>query len=717
MTDREQKRVYLFSEGNKDMKLILGGKGANLAEMKQMGLPIPPGFTITCQTCLEYFDDKDIIDKIRQDVLAALESVEKETGRKFGDVKNPLLVSVRSGAPVSMPGMMDTVLNLGMNEKIVEALIKKTGNKRFVLDSYRRFIQMFANVVMGVDIEKFDKILTNYKKKHGEKAKDTDLTAEDFEGIIKEYKELYRAELGSDFPEDPMEQLFMAIEAVFKSWNNKRAIAYRQIHKVPNYGTAVNVQAMVYGNMGDDSATGVAFTRNPATGEKKHYGDFLKNAQGEDVVAGIRTPMKIEQMAEEFPDAYKELVDIFNKLEHHYKDMQDIEFTIENNKLYILQTRTGKRTGDAYIKIATDMLHEGLIDEKQALMQINAYSLEQVLHPRVKTEMELKMEKKFDEIEMLKRNFITTGVAASPGAAIGKIVLDADTAVKLVLEEQEKVILCRPETKPDDVQGMKASQGVLTQRGGKTSHAAVVARGMGIPCVTGAEELNIDVENKTITYWDKNKKDYSVLKEGDVISIDGNFGRVYVGRVPIKIPELTDDFKEILKIADKYRRLGVRANADTPVDAKKSIEYGAEGIGLCRTEHMFMAKERLPIVQQMILAETEDELNDALNKIEKMQTSDFYEILKVMAGKPVIIRLLDPPLHEFLPSLEKLIIENQELKLKGGDEEKLKENEKLLKEVRAMSEANPMLGLRGCRLGIMRPEINAMQVRAIMNAS
>ncbi|MHA1791096.1 MAG: pyruvate, phosphate dikinase [Promethearchaeota archaeon] len=692
-----EKHVYLFDEGNKDMKNILGGKGANLAEMKSMGLPIPPGFTISCQTCLVYFDDKSIIEKIRPDILNALKKVEEETGKKFNDPGNPLLVSVRSGAPMSMPGMMDTVLNLGMNEKIIEGLIKKTNNERFVLDSYRRFIQMFGDVVMGIEHEKFEEILTRYKEKIGPDAKDTDLTIDDLKGIIKDYKELYKKEIGSEFPDDPMDQLFLAIEAVFKSWNNPRAITYRKINKIPNFGTAVNVQAMVYGNMGDESATGVAFTRNPATGEKQYFGEFLKNAQGEDVVAGIRTPMKIQEMEREFPGVYKELVDVFKKLEAHYKDMQDIEFTIEQNKLYLLQTRTGKRTTKAAVKIAIDMLDEGLIDEETAVLRVDPYQIDQLLHKRVDENSDAKP--------------FAKGLAASPGAAIGQLVFDADVAEHQVNEENKKVILARPETKPDDIHGLVVAEGVLTQHGGMTSHAAVVARGMGKPCVAGVESIKIDVEKKQLTCGDM------TLKEGDVISIDGTTGAIYKGAVPLIEPEISEEFNKILEIADKYRRLGVRANADTPDDAKNAIQFGAEGIGLCRTEHMFMAQERLPVVQKMILAKNKEDLDDALSKIEKMQTSDFYEILKVMEGKPVIIRLLDPPLHEFLPELESLLLETQELKLTGGDEKKIKENEQLIKEIRAMSEANPMLGLRGCRLGITRPEINQMQVKAIIGAA
>ncbi|MFX0098209.1 MAG: pyruvate, phosphate dikinase [Candidatus Hodarchaeota archaeon] len=692
----EEKFVYLFDEGSKELRNTLGGKGANLAEMKRLGLPIPTGFTITCQACLIYFEDKDLLEKIRPDILNALKEVEKETGKKFNDPDNPLLLSVRSGAPLSMPGMMDTVLNLGLNENIVNGLIKKTGNERFVLDSYRRFIQMFGDVVMGIDHEKWEHILSSYKSKIGPDAKDTDLTVEDLKGVIKEYKELYKKELGKDFPNEPIEQLFLAIEAVFSSWNIPRAKTYRKINKIPNFGTAVNVQTMVYGNMGNDSATGVAFTRNPATGEKKYFGEYLTNAQGEDVVAGIRTPKEIQEMEQEFPKAYKELVDIFIKLENHYTDVQDVEFTVEQGTLYMLQTRTGKRTTKAAIKIALDMMHEGLIDEKTVLTRIDPYKIDQLLHKRIDEDADVKE--------------IAKGLAASPGAAIGQAVFTADDAEKWVNEDNKTVILCRPETKPDDIHGLVVAEGVITQHGGMTSHAAVVARGMGKPCVAGVESIKIDIEKKQIIVGDL------VIKEGDIISMDGGTGKIYKGTVPLIEPEVSGDFDELLKISDKYRKLGVHANADTPLDAQNAINFGAEGIGLCRTEHMFMAQERLPVVQDMILAKNKDDLMKAVNEIEKMQTSDFYEILKEMEGKPVIIRLLDPPLHEFLPELENLLLETQKLKLTGGNEAEIKKNEALIREIRGMSESNPMLGLRGCRLGITRPEINEMQVRAIINA-
>nr|MDO8117177.1 pyruvate, phosphate dikinase [Candidatus Sigynarchaeota archaeon] len=694
----EKKHVYLFSEGNKDMKGILGGKGANLAEMKRIGLPIPPGFTISCEASLIYYEDKAILDKIKQAVLQALESVEHETGKKFNDPENPLLVSVRSGSVVSMPGMMDTVLNLGINDDIVMGLVKRTGNRRFALDSYRRFIQMFGDVVMGIKHEEFEAILSSYKEEIGPDAKDTNLTERDLEDIIKEYKAHYKKEIGDEFPTDPVKQLFLAIEAVFKSWNNPRAMTYRKINKIPNYGTAVNVQSMVFGNMGMDSATGVAFTRNPSTGEKKYYGEFLVNAQGEDVVAGIRTPEEIQEMAKYLPDAYQQLLDIFEKLEKHYKDMQDVEFTVEKEKLYMLQCRSGKRTTTAAVKIAMDMLREGMIDEKTAIMRIDAYQIDQLLHKHIDDKNEIPE--------------FATGLAASPGAAIGQVVFSADDAEHWVNQQGKKTILCRPETKPDDIHGLVVSEGVITQHGGMTSHAAVVARGMGKPCIAGIESIKIDVENKVIIA----RGGEVMIKEGDIVSIDGSTGKIYSGPVKLIEPGISGDFKEILRLADKYRKLGVRANADTPLDAQNAIKFGAEGVGLCRTEHMFMAMDRLPVVQQMILAKDKKTLDRALRRIEQMQTDDFYAILKEMAGKPVIIRLLDPPLHEFLPPLEALVLETQELKLLNGDPKHIAANEELLKEIRSLSEANPMLGLRGCRLGITRPEINEMQVRAIINA-
>ncbi len=686
----------MFSEGSKDMKYVLGGKGANLAEMTRIDLPIPQGFTITCQTCLEFIENPSILDELRPKILESVQKLEEINGKQFGDKEDPLLFSVRSGAPISMPGMMDTILNLGLNDESVQGQAKKTNNERFAYDSYRRFVQMFGDVAKGIEHDKFEEILDSYKKKHGSKAKDTDLTIEDLKGVIEEYKQLYRKEIGSDFPQDPMAQLFEAIRAVFESWNTPRAITYRNLNKIPEYGTAVNVQTMVFGNMGNTSGTGVAFTRDPSTGEKKHYGEFLPNAQGEDVVAGIRTPIPLKDIEDTFPEAGKELHELMDQLENHYKDMQDIEFTIQEKKLYLLQTRTGKRTAAAAVKIAIDMLKEGLIDETEALLRVDPDSLEQLLHRRI------------DESANL--DLLGKGLNASPGAVTGEVVFDADEAQKMG-QEGKKVILVRPETKPDDIHGLIHSQGVLTQHGGMTSHAAVVARGMGKPCVAGCEDISIDVKNQKL------KAGSREVGAGEVISIDGTTGKVYFGSVPTIEPELGDEFKRLLNMADKIRKLGVRANADTPTDAENALRFGAEGIGLCRTEHMFMAQERLPVVQEMIIAQTTKDRKRALDKILPMQRGDFYEIFKVMAGKPVTIRLLDPPLHEFLPDLTEILLETQKLKLTGEDPDKIVANENLIPLIRTLHEANPMMGLRGCRLGITRPEINEMQVRAIFEAA
>ncbi|MHA1731718.1 MAG: pyruvate, phosphate dikinase [Promethearchaeota archaeon] len=691
-----KKRVYMFSEGSKEMKLQLGGKGANLAEMTRIGLPIPQGFTITCQTCLEFIDNPGILNELRPKILDSLKKIEEINGKKFGDVEDPLLVSVRSGAPISMPGMMDTILNLGLNDESVKGLAKKTNNERFALDAYRRFIQMFGDVAKGIKHDLFEDILAKYKRLHGSKAKDTDLTVEDLKRIIEDYKVLYKLEIGRDFPQNPVDQLFEAIRAVFESWNNPRAITYRNLNKIPEYGTAVNVQTMVYGNKGNTSGTGVAFTRDPSTGEKAHYGEFLPNAQGEDVVAGIRTPIPLSNLVKVFPEAGKQLHELMDKLEQHYKDMQDIEFTIEEGKLYLLQTRTGKRTAAAAVKIAIDMMEEGLIDEETALMRVDPNSLDQLLHRRIDDTGDLTL--------------VGKGLNASPGAVTGEVVFDADEAQELG-EKGRKVILVRPETKPDDIHGLVHSEGVLTQHGGMTSHAAVVARGMGKPCVAGCEDIDIDIKNEVL------KAGKHVISKGEIISIDGGTGRVFLGAVPTVEPELTDEFKKLLSIADKYRKLGVRANADTPIDAKNAILWGAEGIGLCRTEHMFMAQERLPVVQEMIIAQNSKERLRALDKILPMQRGDFYEIFKVMEGKPVTIRLLDPPLHEFLPDLTEILLETQRLKLTGENPDKIVENENLIPLIRTLHESNPMMGLRGCRLGITRPEINEMQVRAIFEAA
>jgi len=708
MTIPEKKYIFNFEEGNKDLKHLLGGKGANLAEMTNLGLNIPPGFTITTEACLIYFENpEEIMEKLKPDIIEHLKELEKKTGKIFGDRKNPLLVSVRSGAPMSMPGMMDTVLNLGLNDYSVSGLAQQTENPRFAYDSYRRFIQMFGDVVMGISDEKFERILNKYKRMIGRNAQDTDLEVHDLQKIIADYKALYEKEIGVPFPQDPYKQLFLAVEAVFKSWNNRRAIAYRKINNIPNFGTAVNIQVMVFGNKGWNSATGVAFSRDPSTGEKKRFGEYLPNAQGEDVVAGIRTPRKISEMKKEFPEIYDELIKTMEKLEQHYRDMQDIEFTIEDRKLYILQTRNGKRTPSAAVKIAVDMVKEGLISKEEAIMSINPNKISKLLF------------KSIDENSIV--HVLAHGISASPGAVSGIAIFDPDTAEELANETEQEIILVRPMTKPDDVHGLYASSGVLTQFGGKTSHAAVVARGMGKPAVVGAKDVEIDVENKEFRVGD------TVVREGDYITIDGTSGKVIEGKVPLIEPEIKGEFLELLKMADEIKKLGVRANADTPIDANKALEFGAEGIGLCRTEHMFMAQERLPVVQNMIMARTMEDRQDALNKILPMQKGDFYEIFKIMEGKPVTIRLLDPPLHEFLPELNIVLLESQELKMTNAlsrsllnisplDNEITKKN-KVITLIRSLSEENPMMGLRGCRLGIVWPEINEMQVRAIFEAA
>lgn len=693
----KKKYVYFFGEGDASMKMLLGGKGANLAEMTRIGLPVPPGFTITTEACAHYYkNNEQWPEGLEEEILKNLKQLEEKSGKKFGDPNNPLLVSVRSGAPVSMPGMMDTILNLGLNDEVVEGLAKLTGDKRFAYDCYRRFIQMFGNVVMGIDHSKFEAILDEVKEEVGAKL-DTDLDAEALKKVIQKYKELYKKETGEDFPQKPYEQLKRAINAVFESWNNKRAITYRKIHGIPDdWGTAVNVQMMVFGNMGFDSGTGVGFTRNPSTGEKEYYGEYLLNAQGEDVVAGIRTPKPIVEMGKDLPKVFEELKKVYEILEKHYKDMQDFEFTIEKGKLYLLQTRTGKRTAQAAIKIAVDMVKEGLIDKKTAILRVDPNQLNQLLHPQIDRSQSIQV--------------LAKGLPASPGAAYGKVVFDADEAEKLG-NEGEKVILVRPETTPDDIHGVVAAQGVLTSRGGMTSHAAVVARGMGKPCVAGCEAIKIDLDKKQFTV------NNTVVKESDYITIDGGTGEVILGQVKTIPPQLSGNFQTLLSWADEIRKLGVRANADTPQDAQKALEFGAEGIGLCRTEHMFMAPDRLPSVQRMIMAQTEEERRKALGEIEPMQKGDFKEIFRVMEGKPVTIRLIDPPLHEFLPKLEDLLIEVTTLRVKGVTGPELEEKENLLKIVRNLHEANPMLGLRGCRLGILYPEIVEMQVRAIMEAA
>ncbi len=691
-----KKYVYSFHEGNAGMRSLLGGKGANLAEMVKIGLPVPMGFTVTTEACLNYYDeDEKISEDMLSQIFQALDNLEREMGKKLGNNEDPLLVSVRSGAVISMPGMMDTILNLGLNDESVKGLAAKTENERFAYDSYRRFIQMFGNVVMEVEHDVFESIIDSVKQKK-KITQDTEMDAEDWQEVINLYEDKIKEVTGREFPQDPKEQLLMSIEAVFKSWNNQRAKVYRRINKIPDdLGTAVNVQIMVFGNKGDDSGTGVAFTRNPSTGENKVYGEFLMNAQGEDVVAGIRTPQSIEQLKDVMPDIYKQFIDICALLEKHYRDMQDIEFTIENGKLFILQTRSGKRTAQAAVKIAVELVNEGLINKEEAILRVPAGQLETLLHRRIDPNAKVEA--------------IAKGLPASPGAASGHVVFDPDEA-ETIGNEGQKVVLVRTETTPDDIHGIVIAQGVLTSRGGMTSHAAVVARGMGKPCVSGCEAIKIDYEKGEFQVGE------IVVKKGDIISIDGSTGEVIVGEVPMIDPELSDEFNQVLKWADEVRTLKVRANADTPHDAQVALEFGAEGIGLCRTEHMFMAPDRLPIVQQMIMSETKEEREKALSKLLPIQQEDFEGIFKVMEGLPVTVRLLDPPLHEFLPNAEDLIVEISELKAKGCSKE-LEAKQEMLKKVRALSEMNPMLGLRGCRLGLLYPEIYIMQVKAILKAA
>ncbi|HBT50428.1 MAG: Pyruvate, phosphate dikinase [Caldanaerobacter subterraneus] len=686
-----KKYVYFFNEGDASMRDLLGGKGANLAEMTRLGLPVPPGFTVTTEACTRYYEDGETIaPEIVEQIHEYMKKLEEVTGKKFGDPNNPLLVSVRSGARVSMPGMMDTILNLGLNDETVEGLARATNNERFAYDSYRRFIQMFSDVVMGIDKNKFEAILDEIKEKRGAKF-DTDLTAEDLKEVVKRFKELYKQEKGVDFPQDPQEQLLEAVKAVFRSWNNPRAIVYRRLNDIPSdWGTAVNVQSMVFGNMGNDSGTGVAFTRNPATGEKALFGEFLMNAQGEDVVAGIRTPQPISTLKETMPEVYNQFVEIAEKLEKHYKDMQDIEFTIERGKLYMLQTRNGKRTAQAAIKIAVDLVREGLIDEKTAVLRVDPKQLDQLLHPTFEPEA-LKAAKP-----------VAKGLPASPGAASGKVYFTAGEAVAAA-KSGEKVILVRTETSPDDIEGMASAEGILTTRGGMTSHAAVVARGMGTPCVVGCGDARIDEQAKVMRIGD------IVVREGDYISIDGSTGNVYIGEIKTVTPEISGDFAILMGWADKYRRLRVKANADTPRDAKIALEFGAEGIGLARTEHMFFDEERIPAMREMIIAKTEEQRRKALEKILPMQRSDFEQLFEIMGEYPVTIRLLDPPLHEFLPHLDEEIRELAEDM--GVPFEELKAT------VESLKEFNPMLGHRGCRLAVTYPEIAEMQTRAIIEAA
>ncbi|MDP3013990.1 MAG: pyruvate, phosphate dikinase [Candidatus Subteraquimicrobiales bacterium] len=690
------KYVYAFEEGNAGMKFLLGGKGSNLCEMTRIGFPVPPGFIISTDTCKEYTKKKEFPQGMLKQVEEELSELEKKTGKKFGNSNNPLLVSIRSGAPFSMPGMMDTILNLGLNDDSLKGLIQQTGQIRFAYDAYRRFIQMYGNVVLKIEKDKFEEVLRDMKEKKGTKL-DTDLAADDLKSLVQKFKDIVKEETDKEFPQESKVQLEGAIKAVFESWNNPRAIIYRKEYKIPeDLGTAVNVQTMVFGNKGSTSATGVAFTRNPSTGEKRVFGEYLTNAQGEDVVAGVRTPKPLEKLKDEITNAYQELMRLIEKLEKHYKDMQDVEFTIEQGKLFMLQTRTGKRTAAATLKIAVDMVNEGLISERDALQRIDPKQLDQLLHPRIDPKADL--------------TILAKGLPASPGAATGQVVFDADTA-EVWRNQGKKVILVRWETTPDDIHGLIASQGILTAHGGMTSHAAVVARGMGKPCVSGCEAIRIDLDNRIF------KVNNEVIKEGETISIDGGSGRVIPGEAPLIPPGVSPDFQRILSWADKNRKLGVRANADTPEDAAKAKEFGAEGIGLCRTEHMFFGEERLPIVQAMILAENKEEREEALSKLLPMQRGDFEGIFKAMNTLPVTIRLLDPPLHEFLPNLADLRVEVAEMKIKGAPPEKIAEKERMLHKVRAEVETNPMLGLRGCRLGIVYPEIYQMQVRAIMEAA
>ncbi len=690
------KYVYLFEEGHSDMRLILGGKGANLAEMSRIGLPVPPGFTITTEACNAFLESGqkfpgDMLDQ----VFAALKEIEAQTGKSFGDKKDPLLVSVRSGAAVSMPGMMDTILNLGLNDESVKGLAELTGDTRFAYDCYRRFIQMFSNVVLELDHSLFDDVIERYKRKL-RLIFDYEIPAEELKEIIAEYKEIVKMEKDFDFPQDVKEQLTMAIAAVFSSWNNQRAIVYRRINKIDDkLGTAVNIQSMAFGNMGDDCGTGVAFTRNPSNGDKELYGEFLINAQGEDVVAGIRTPMPISKLKEELPTVYEQFIDTCTKLENHYRDMQDIEFTVEKGHLYMLQTRNGKRTAKASVKIAVDMFNEGIISKEEALLRVDPGQLDQLLHRQIDTSVKLEP--------------IAKGLPASPGAASGKVLFDADQTEKQG-ELGEKIVLVRSETTPDDIHGIIHAQGILTSRGGMTSHAAVVARGMGKPCVCGCESIKINMENQEFMV------NGIVVKEGDIITIDGTTGNVMVGEVPMIEPTLSNDFETLLDWANEIKALSVRANADSPQDALKAKEYGAEGIGLCRTEHMFMALDRLPIVQDMILAETIEEREEALAKLLPVQKNDFYGILKAMAPAPVTIRLLDPPLHEFLPEYTTLALEIEQLKQSNAERKLIFAKEEMLAKINKLVENNPMLGHRGCRLGITYPEIYRMQSQAIFEA-
>ncbi|MEW5945759.1 MAG: pyruvate, phosphate dikinase [bacterium] len=717
MAKKTGKYVYFFGGGKADgtgaMKDLLGGKGAGIAEMTNAGVNVPPGFTITTEVCKVFSRTGRVPEEVDREIIKNLEKVEKLTGKRFGDPLNPLLVSVRSGAKFSMPGMMDTVLNLGLNDETVEGLARKTGNPRFALDARRRFIQMFGKVVLGVDPELFENALSQMKKKRGV-ALDTELDETALRELVAAFRETVRKHTGKNFPDDPMTQLKMARDAVFKSWNNPRAVTYRKLNDIPgDLGTAVNVQAMVFGNMGVNSGTGVGFTRNPATGENAFYGEYLLNAQGEDVVAGIRTPKGISELGKDMPDVYAELRKTTSMLEKHYRDIQDFEFTIEEGRLYMLQTRAGKRTGPAAVKIAVDMVREGLISKEEAVHRVDPASLDQLLHPV------------FDPVQRAKFSGAARGLPASPGAACGQVVFTADDSVRAA-RQGRKVILIRMETSPDDIHGMHVSEGILTATGGMTSHAAVVGRQMGTPCVVGCSALKINESEKTFAVGGR------TVAEGDFISIDGTTGDVILAKVPTVPSEIIRvvcgemkpsqsrvyrDFETLLKWADSLRRLGVRANADVPTDAATAVAFGAEGIGLCRTEHMFFGEGRIPIVQEMILAENADERRASLEKLLPMQRRDFIGIFEEMGGRPVTIRLLDPPLHEFLPRREELMVEILKLETKNPKSKKLPAMRRLLNRVNELHEFNPMLGLRGCRLGLTMPEVTEMQVRAIMEAA
>jgi len=686
-----KKYVYLFSEGNGNMRELLGGKGANLAEMTNLGLPVPRGFTVTTEACTRYYEDGETIaPEIEEEIMVYVNKLEEMTGKKFGDSEKPLLVSVRSGARASMPGMMDTILNLGLNEQVVEVMARKSGNPRWAYDCYRRFIQMYSDVVMGVGKKHFEELIDEMKEKRGVQH-DTELTAEDLRELAEMFLKEYKESTGSEFPRDPKVQLMGAVKAVFRSWNNERAIVYRRLNDIPSWwGTAVNVQEMVFGNLGNTSGTGVAFTRNPATGEKKIFGEFLLNAQGEDVVAGIRTPQPIDQLKEIMPEVYEQFVEICDKLEKHYRDMQDMEFTIEDRRLFMLQTRNGKRTARAALKIACDLVDEGLIDEKQAVLMIDPKVLDSLLHPQ------------FDDEALKKAKPIGQGLAASPGAATGRVVFTADDA-KAWAARGEKVILVRLETSPEDIEGMVAAQGILTVRGGMTSHAAVVARGMGICCVAGCGAIKMDEENKTFELGGR------VFKEGDWISLDGSTGNIYGEAIATTDATISGEFGRIMAWADKYRKLKVRTNADTPRDARQAKKFGAEGIGLCRTEHMFFNEDRIPAFREMIFSDTVEEREKALAKLEPMQQADFEGIYEAMEGLPVTIRYLDPPLHEFVPT--------EEEDIRALAEAKGKTVAQIKAVITSLHEFNPMMGHRGCRLTITYPEIAVMQTRAVIKAA